>query len=151
MTPASGMAAGPIEYAGFITRFAAFVIDGIIFSIPFVLIVVPLYILALNQQSVVLAAVTGLVSLAMSVGLCILIAKMESGPQMGTFGKRIMGIQVVDLTGQRLSFMNALGRLFAKIPSAIILYIGFIMAAFTEKKQALHDILAGTLVIRRNP
>lgn len=148
MPPAGGMITGPIVYAGFFTRFAAMVIDGIIFSIPFVLVIVPLAILAGNRQSVALAVVTGLLSLLMSVCMCVLLAKMESGPQMATFGKRIMGIQVVDLNGQRISFMRALGRLFAKIPSSFFC-IGFIMAAFTERKQGLHDILAGCLVIQK--
>jgi pSer/pThr/pTyr-binding forkhead associated (FHA) protein/uncharacterized RDD family membrane protein YckC len=148
ISSAGGLLAGPIAYAGFFTRFAAMVIDGIIFSIPFVLVIVPLAILAGNRQSVALAVVTSLLSLLMSVCMCVLLAKMESGPHMATFGKRIMGIQVVDLNGQRISFMRALGRLFAKIPSSF-LYIGFIMAAFTEKKQALHDILAGCLVIQK--
>jgi uncharacterized RDD family membrane protein YckC len=53
------------------------------------------------------------------------------------------------LDGNRISFGRATGRFFAKIISAIILGIGYIMAGFTEKKQALHDILAGTLVIRK--
>ena len=60
-----------------------------------------------------------------------------------------LGIQVTDLQGNRVSFGRALGRTLAKILSAIILYIGFIMAAFTEKKQGLHDMVAGTLVVKR--
>jgi uncharacterized RDD family membrane protein YckC len=56
---------------------------------------------------------------------------------------------VTDLAGRRISFGRATGRFFAKYISATILMIGFVMAGFTEKKQALHDILAGTLVIRK--
>jgi len=56
---------------------------------------------------------------------------------------------VVDLNGSRMSFARATGRHFAKYISAFLLGIGFIMAAFTEKKQALHDMIAETLVIKR--
>ena len=59
-----------------------------------------------------------------------------------------MGLRVVTSDGQRLSFLNATGRYFAKILSAIILCIGFIMIAFTDRKRGLHDMIAGTLVIK---
>jgi uncharacterized RDD family membrane protein YckC len=57
-----------------------------------------------------------------------------------------LGLVVTDLDGQRISFGKASGRHFGKIISSLILCIGFIMAGFTERKQALHDIMAGTLV-----
>ena len=50
--------------------------------------------------------------------------------------------------GQRLSFLHATGRYFAKFISAIILGIGFLMIAFTDRKRGLHDMIAGTLVIK---
>jgi hypothetical protein len=56
---------------------------------------------------------------------------------------------VTDLDGNRIGFGRATGRYFAKILSALILLIGFIMAAFTQKKQGLHDIIAGTLVVKK--
>jgi uncharacterized RDD family membrane protein YckC len=59
-----------------------------------------------------------------------------------------LGLRVVTSNGQRLSFMNATGRYFAKIISAIILGIGFLMIAFTDKKRGLHDMIASTLVIK---
>jgi uncharacterized RDD family membrane protein YckC len=58
-----------------------------------------------------------------------------------------LGIVVTDAQGQRVSFARATGRYFGKIISSIILYIGFIMVAFTEKKQGLHDIMADCLVV----
>ncbi len=60
-----------------------------------------------------------------------------------------MGIVVIGLDGQRISFLRATGRYFAKILSALILFIGFLMVAFTARKQALHDIIANTLVVVR--
>jgi uncharacterized RDD family membrane protein YckC len=77
-------------------------------------------------------------------------AKMESSEKQATIGKKAMGIYVTDVNGQRLTFGRATGRFFAKIISSMVpLYIGFIMAGFTQKKQALHDMIAGTLVWHR--
>jgi uncharacterized RDD family membrane protein YckC len=59
-----------------------------------------------------------------------------------------LGLKVIDLYGNRISFARATGRHFAKYISGVILGIGYIMAGFTERKQALHDMIAGTLVIR---
>ena len=75
-------------------------------------------------------------------------ALLESSERGATVGKMAMGLRVVTSDGQRLSFMNATGRYFAKILSFLILCIGFIMVAFTDKKRGLHDIIAGTLVIK---
>jgi uncharacterized RDD family membrane protein YckC len=75
-------------------------------------------------------------------------AFLESSSYQATLGKMIFGMKVTDLQGNRISFARATGRHFAKIVSAIILFIGFIMVGFTERKQGLHDILAGTLVRR---
>jgi uncharacterized RDD family membrane protein YckC len=59
----------------------------------------------------------------------------------------VLGLKVTDLEGRRISFLRATARHFAKIVSGMILLIGFIMAGFTERKQALHDMIAGTLVV----
>jgi uncharacterized RDD family membrane protein YckC len=75
-------------------------------------------------------------------------ALLESSERGATVGKMAMGLRVVTDKGERLSFMNATGRYFAKIISAIILCIGFIMIGFTDKKRGLHDMIAGTLVIK---
>jgi uncharacterized RDD family membrane protein YckC len=72
----------------------------------------------------------------------------ESSSAQATIGKRIMGLRVMDLEGQRIGFAQASGRFFGKIISGLILDIGFIMAGFTERKQALHDMIAGTLVVK---
>jgi uncharacterized RDD family membrane protein YckC len=75
-------------------------------------------------------------------------AFMESSSYQATLGKMIFGLKVTDLNGNRICFARATGRHFAKILSAMILGIGYIMVAFTERKQGLHDLLAGTLVRR---
>jgi uncharacterized RDD family membrane protein YckC len=76
-------------------------------------------------------------------------AGMESSAGQATLGKRALGIKVTDMSGNRITFGKATGRFFGKILSSLILLIGFLMAAFTQKKQALHDLLAGTLVVNR--
>ena len=75
-------------------------------------------------------------------------ALMESSSYQATLGKMIFGMKVTDLYGNRIDFARATGRHFAKILSGLILCIGFIMVGFTERKQGLHDMIAGTLVRR---
>jgi len=76
-------------------------------------------------------------------------ALMESSEKQATVGKLAMGIKVTDMQGNRLSFGQATGRHFAKIISGLTLLIGYIMAGFTEKKQALHDIIVNCLVVKK--
>jgi uncharacterized RDD family membrane protein YckC len=77
-------------------------------------------------------------------------AYLESGEKQATWGKQALGIYVTDLMGNRVTFGRASGRFFAKIVTGMIpLGIGDIMAGFTERKQALHDMMAGSLVLRR--
>ena len=75
---------------------------------------------------------------------------MLSSEKQATVGKMVLGIVVTDINGGPISFARATGRHFAKWLSALILGIGFLMAAFTEKKQALHDMIADTLVVNRS-
>lgn len=74
---------------------------------------------------------------------------LESSRWRATLGKKVLGLEVVDLGGNRISFARASGRFFAKILSSMTFLIGFFMAGFTARKQALHDILAGCLVTRK--
>jgi uncharacterized RDD family membrane protein YckC len=76
-------------------------------------------------------------------------ALMESSPYQATLGKMALGMKVTDLYGNRISFARATGRHFAKYISMITLCIGFIMVGFTERKQGLHDMIAGTLVLKQ--
>ncbi len=76
-------------------------------------------------------------------------ASMESSGWQATLGKKALGLKVTDLAGNRITFARASGRFFGKLLSGMILMIGFFMAGFTERKQALHDILAGCLVLRQ--
>jgi uncharacterized RDD family membrane protein YckC len=76
---------------------------------------------------------------------------MESSSHQGTLGKMALGLIVTDLEGRRINFARASGRYFAKIITGLIpLGIGYMMAGFTEKKQALHDMIASCLVLRKS-
>jgi len=76
-------------------------------------------------------------------------AIMESSSTQGTLGKMALGIKVTNLSGDRISFGRATGRHFGKIISTFIFLIGYLMVAFTSRKQALHDMMAGCLVVTR--
>ena len=143
-------------YAGFWLRFGAAFIDGLIIGIPVfgigILVVVGLGLHEEfdNQNSPVPALLDLGFRLVYFLIAWIYSAVQESGPHMATFGKRACGIVVTDLNGQRISFGRASGRFFGEILSGITWYIGYIMAGFTEKSQALHDMVAGTLVVRKS-
>jgi uncharacterized RDD family membrane protein YckC len=131
-----------MEYSGFWRRFVAYVIDNILISVVFWLAVLVLGAIA-GDGGVIAAYILG------TIGAFAYYAGMESSSSQATVGKIALGIQVTDLEGNRISFGKALGRNLAKILSALIFYIGFIMAAFTARKQALHDMIAGTLVVKK--
>src|ERR1041385_5605179 len=85
------------------------------------------------------------ITTALSFGLSIAYyVGFESSHWQATIGKRALGIIVTDMQGNRVSTLRALGRYLGKLLSALTLLIGFVMAGFTEKKQALHDMIAGT-------
>lgn len=147
-----------MDYAGFWIRVGAYIIDYIVVTIAAALIggifggILGAGIATTGGD--IEAAQTGLSLTGGVIGLVIGIgyyAGMESSSWQATLGKKALGLIVVDEAGTRISFMRALGRYFAKILSALILMIGYIMVAFTDKKQGLHDMLASTLVVKGQP
>ncbi len=74
-------------------------------------------------------------------------AGMESSDKQATLGKLVIGLVVTDMEGERVSFSKATVRHFSKILSGLFLSFGYIMIAFTEKNQGLHDMIAGCLVV----
>lgn len=136
------------QYAGFWRRFVAALLDGII---SYILVIVIASVFGLVYGTVVGTAegVEG-IALILQIVICWLYcALLESSDQQATLGKQALGIIVTDLEGNKISFARATGRHFSKWISSFILLIGYIMAAFTEKKQALHDIIASTLVVKK--
>ena len=121
-------------YAGFWARFVAIIIDGVIVAVG----------------SGLIGAITHGIGFVFSLVLPWLYeAFMMSSEWQATVGKRAMSIAVTGINGSRISFARATGRHFAKWISFCTLGIGFIMAAFTAKKQALHDMIAETLVVNK--
>jgi uncharacterized RDD family membrane protein YckC len=134
---------GTSDYAGFWRRVAALILDGFVVGI----VTVPLT-LALGGGDPGSSTYSPAASSISTAITWLYYALMESSAKQATVGKMALGIVVTDLEGRRIGFGKATGRYFAKILSALILGIGFLMVAFTQRKQGLHDILAGTLVVR---
>lgn len=147
-------------YAGFWRRAVAFIVDMLIVAIPTTLVFGPmlaLEVFTLNvtpgnlsaTQAGVLGATVFSWQLVLLVLTWVYFAFFESGKKQSTWGKRLLGIKVIGTNGKRISFARATGRFFAKTISYLIFYIGFIMAAFTGRKRALHDIIAETYVVKK--
>jgi len=144
-----------VGYGGFWIRVVAAIIDTIILRV----LVAPVSMIfgGLGLAGRVIPGVPhiGVALLGGGVAFILLLfgswlyeAFMESSSYQATLGKMIFGMKVTDLNGNRISFERATGRHFAKYLCKITLGIGYIMAGFTERKQGLHDLLAGTLVRR---
>lgn len=132
-----------MTYAGFWKRFAAAWIDSLITAAAGM---IAGFILGLpyGAEAGPLAFVVSL-----SVGW-IYFASFESSSKQATPGKMALGIKVADLDGARIGFGRASGRHLSKLVSTLIMFIGFLMVAFTKRKQGLHDIMAGCLVINKD-
>ena len=138
---------GELVYATFSQRFAASFVDGIICNVLGALVGVAVGIAVAATRSS--PAVINTAAPFLGVGIAFLyFAVLESSEHQATWGKRLIGLRVTDLDGGRISFGRATGRFFAKFVSYLTLFIGFLMQPFTKRKQALHDILAGTLVVK---
>lgn len=136
------------EPAGFFARFAAAFIDQILLGIFGFVVGLALGV-AMVAAGVKDAEVVGRAGNLLGLILgWLYYASMESSSSQATFGKQALGIKVTDLEGNPISFGRATGRYFGKLLSAIILLIGYLMALFTERKQALHDMLAGCVVVK---
>lgn len=137
------------DYAGFWLRVAASILDSLIIGLPVgIILVIVMIPMMLQDSNFYDGGFTGILYLVSIVGTWLYYALMESSSWQGTLGKKIVGIKVTDLDGNRISFGRATGRYFGKMLSGIF-YIGFIMVAATEKKQGLHDMLASCLVVKK--
>ena len=137
-------------YAGFWKRVAAAIIDGIIVgAVNYAVLFAIILPAALFENDVLVYAAIGLYYVLSILLPWLYEAFMESSSKQATVGKMALGIIVTDLYGRRITFARATGRYFAKILSGLTLLIGYLMVAFTERKQALHDMVAGTLVVNR--
>jgi uncharacterized RDD family membrane protein YckC len=122
-----------MNFASIGKRFLAMLIDGII--------------LFFANKFIHFLPLIGKVPLVMFVAFIVYSAWLESSKYRATVGKIVMGIEVADLSGNAIPLKTAVLRAVGKLISALIMMIGFIFAFFTENKQALHDIIARTLVL----
>jgi len=140
------------SYAGFFTRVKAYLIDAVILT-AFGYTIGIIYNLAtggFDFSSLRIDVITGapLISIINFIVGFAYFAYYESSAKQATIGKQVMDIKVVDMDGQRLSFGKALLRVVLKIVSMIPLGIGFLLPFFTKQKQALHDLIGKTLVVK---
>ncbi len=154
--------APPSIYGGFWIRFLAHLIDHVILgavAAPLFFITVLPSIIRIAQQAerdqepspeLIIAIISSaFVYIALAfVGQWLYEALLTSSSWQGTIGKKVLRLKVVDEAGNRIGFGRATGRFFAKILSSMFFCIGFIMIGFTERKTGLHDMLAGTRVLR---
>ena len=150
-----------VRYAGFWRRFVAYIIDQMIMGVVALVVFLPgLALLGLgigagmmDETEGAIGFVIAAIAAYLTAILLIIVlewlyyALMESSNKQATLGKMALGIIVTDMDGKRVTFGRATGRYFGKILSSLIMSIGYLMAAFTEKKQALHDMIASCLVV----
>ena len=128
------------QYAGFWIRFLAWLVDSVIFSV--ILFLVAAAGAFLGKLGILVISVFCLLGPLLYWGL------MQASVRQATFGKALLGLKVTNTSGERISLMRSLSRELAKYISAIPLMLGFLLAAFTGRKQALHDFVASTTVVR---
>lgn len=154
-------------YAGFWRRALAYVVDASLLAIVQLLLAAAVLVLspqnfsfsiptegnaaasavawdviAIGEKLINVAIVSGAIAWAY-------FSILESSPARATLGKTVVGIYVGDLEGDPISFWRASARFWLKSLSSLLLMSGWLMAAFTPRKQTLHDLLSGCLVLRR--
>lgn len=160
--PVAYVAAPASPYGGFWIRLLAHLLDHVILSAVaaplFFIMAMPTILRVMHEAErnqepspemimAILSSVFLYVAIAFA-GQWLYEAWLTSSSWQGTIGKRVLRLKVVDEAGNRISFGRATGRFFAKILSSMFFCIGFLMIAFTERKCGLHDMLAGTAVVR---
>jgi uncharacterized RDD family membrane protein YckC len=138
------------SYGGFWKRVIAYLIDGLIIAVPVTMIfgtVIPDVMVAENVRATPFSV--SVPQLVMILASWVYFAGLESSEWQATVGKKILGMKVTDVAGERINFVKATIRYISKFLSSFILMIGFIMVAFTAKKQGLHDFIAGTTVVNQ--
>lgn len=143
----------PAVHAGFWRRCAAMIIDVLLLGLALALVQAVLSFAVIGSLGAggeglgVLVAMFGLLGLASLVLQWLYFALFESGTAQATPGKRALGIKVVDDRGRRIGFGRASGRFLGKILSSALFGVGYLIAAWTERKRALHDMVADTCVV----
>jgi len=160
-----GVEASATNYAGFWLRLVAAILDNIILAVPAAPLAILMFAsalpgLALARGNPALLVATFLPRIVLLVILLLAMkwlywALMESSSWQATLGKKALGLYVTDLEGNRVSFGKASGRFWSgrglsMVPLGNLYYlVDCICCGFTEKKQAVHDMIAGCLVMRK--
>jgi len=136
----------PQYFAGFDQRWMASVLDWFMVSLAIIFlgVIALLFISEKSTQIMIAVSVLGIIPIVNFIYHVV----MEASPKQGTYGKQILKIKVTDLQGERIGFTKAFGRNLAKILSVFTLFIGYLYSFFNSKQQCLHDVVAGTLVIK---
>jgi uncharacterized RDD family membrane protein YckC len=156
----------PVKYAGFGKRFAAMMIDRVIIAFFCSSVywelqkVLTWYIKRLSRKKdlqdldlgfsgsyeKIEAMTMNYYIIFMIIAVWCYYAGMESSPWKGTVGKKLLGLEVSDEDGNRVSFTKATGRYFGKILSGVVFYIGYLVMLGNPKKQTWHDSMSGCVV-----
>ena len=132
-------------YGGFWRRVAAYLIDNFICFVALLVIAI-----ATGEMSQPEGHSSRVFLISVVLVPWLYTAILESGSRQATLGKLAVGIKVTDLAGNRISFARASGRYFAEWINSFTLGIGYLLAAFTRRRQSLHDIIASTVVVYAN-
>lgn len=151
--PVQAVVPGDERLAGIWVRFLASSIDSGLVLLGIIPLFLSLFLIVTRAQPGRLAAGALLlgVALATLAALWLYYAGQESSRHQATVGKRALGLAVTDLQGHQIDLGRATGRFLGKFLSAIPFYGGYLLAAVTRRKQALHDLMAGTCVVQRRP
>lgn len=123
-----------MNYAGFWRRFLALLIDSLILAIP----------------GLVVTGASPHFATGIFAGVVLgffYFPIFESSIMSATPGKALMGIAVMTEAGERITYKTAVIRFFSHYLSAVLLYVGYLMQPFTSKRQTLHDMISGTVVV----
>jgi len=155
------------KYAGFWLRFVAYIIDYIVIQVLQSFVILPILgLFGLNflsgnfsfndpsEEEIIAMIIAFASAMSAAITLSIIIQVlyytiMEASKYQGTLGKMALGLKVTDMNGKPLDLGKAFLRNLGKIVSGFLLFIGYIMAGLTEKKQALHDMFVGALVVKK--
>ena len=144
-----------VPFAGFWIRFAAWFIDSLVTFVGSLVIgvlvglVAGALIVALGGSSDSISNVAQVVARVLAiVGAWLYFSLLHSSSKQASLGQMALGLSVTDYAGRRLGWGRASGRYFASLLSGLIFGIGYLLIAFTERKQALHDLIAGTVVVQ---
>ena len=148
-----------LPYASFLSRLLAFIIDYLFITL-ILSILISIFMpagFAIEGPEVVeyneeyvrdLTEAAGPFMIVFYIAWWLYNAILHASRWQATLGKRAVGIIVTDLEGNRISFGKATIRFAGKLISTFIFFLGYLTAAFTSRRQALHDMIGGTVVLK---